>query len=129
MFEPAVTLLAEGVLDIARSAWVAVATVVVVTAELFALLVSVAELTVTVSVMVVPAAVPALTCTATVKVVAPGARLAIVHVSVPVPPTTRLLQLHPAGGVNDRKFVFAGIASVNVTLTALLGPGLVRICV
>src|SRR5882757_325484 len=129
MFDPALTLLADGVLVITRSACIAVATVVLVTAVLFVLLVSVAELTVTVSVMVVPAGVPALTCTASVKVVDPGTRLAIVHVSVPVPPTTRLLQAHPAGGVNDRKFVFAGIASVNVTLAALLGPGLVRTCV
>src|SRR3979490_502278 len=129
MFDPALTLLAEGVLVITRSACTAVATVVLVIAVLFALLVSVAELTVTVSVMVVPAAVPTLTCPASVNVVGPGARLAIVHVSVPVPPTTRLLQAQPAGGVNDWKFVFAGIASVNVTLAALLGPGLVRICV
>src|SRR5712671_3811300 len=105
MFEPAVTLLADGVLVSTKSACAAVATVVVVTAVLFALLVSVAELTVTVSVIVVPAGVPPFTCTAKVKVVDPGTRLAIVHVSVPVPPTTRLLQAQPAGGVNDRKFV------------------------
>src|SRR3979490_638682 len=109
MLDPAATLPGDGVLVITRSACAAVATVVVVTAVLFALLVSVAELTVTVSVMVVPAAVPRLTCTARVKVVAPGARLAIVHVSVPVPPTTRLLHAQPAGGVNERKFVFAGM--------------------
>src|SRR5258705_6585776 len=125
MFEPAVTLLADGAFVITKSACAAVATVVVVIAVLFALLVSVVELTVTVSVMVVPGAVPALTCTANVKVVDPGTRLTIVHVSVPVPPTTKLLQLQPTGGTKVRKLVFAGIASVNVTFAALLGPGLV----
>ena len=102
---------------------------VLVIAVLFAVLVSVAELTVTVSVMVVPEGVPGLTCTTSGKFVVPGARLAIVHVSVPVPPTTNVLQVQPTGGVNERKFVFAGMASVNVTLAALLGPGLVRTCV
>jgi len=99
IFAPAVTLLAEGVLVNTRSACPAVATVVVVIAVLFAVLESVAELTVTVFVMVVPEAVPALTCTTSGKLVVPSARLAIVQVSVPVPPTTRVLQLQPTGGV------------------------------
>ena len=128
-FAPAATLLADGVLVMARSACPAVATIVVVVAVLFALLVSVAELTVKVSVIVVPAAVPALTCTTGENVVAPGGRVAIVQVRVPAPPTTRALQAHPAGGTKERKFVLAGITSVNVTLAALLGPGLVTTCV
>src|SRR5258706_15664702 len=107
----------------------AVAAFVLTTCAFFLFLASGAELPVTVSVLVVPGIVPGLTWTASVKFVDPGARLAIVHVSVPVPPTTRLLQAQPTGGVNDRKFVFVGTASVNVTLAALLGPGLVRICV
>src|SRR4051812_23326014 len=129
MFEPAATLVAPGVLVIAKSAWVPVATVVVVVAVLFAVFVSVAELTVTESEIVAPATVPALTCTARGKFVTPGARLAMVQVIVPVPPTGSVLHVQPTGGVNVRKFVFAGIASVNVTFAALLGPGLVRTCV
>src|SRR5882762_872499 len=127
MLAPAATLVADGVLVITRSAWAAVATVVVVTAVLLALLVSVADVTVTVSVIVVPAAVPALTCTASGKLVTPGGKVAIVQVSVPVPPTASVLQAQPTGGANVRKFVFAGIASVNVTLAALLGPGFVSV--
>src|SRR6201999_3358849 len=107
----------------------AVATVVVVDAVLLAVFVSVTELTVTALLISVPAAVPPLTWTTIGKLVAPGARLAIVQVSVPVPPTTKVLQAQPTGGVNERKFVFAGIVSVNVTLAALLGPGFVRVCV
>ena len=61
MFEPAVTLVADGVFVMTKSACPAVATVEVVTAVLLAVFVSVGELTVTVSVIVVPAAVPALT--------------------------------------------------------------------
>ena len=63
IFEPAGTDAADAVFAIARSAWVAVATVVVVLTVLFAVFVSVEELTVTVSVIVVPEAVPAFTCT------------------------------------------------------------------
>src|SRR5258708_229068 len=129
MFAPAATLVADGLFVIARSACPAVATVVVVTAVLFALFVSVGELTVTVSVIVVPAAVPALTCTASGKFVIPGGRLAIVQVRVPVAPTASELQVQPTGGTNVRKLVFTGIASVNVTLAALLGPGFVSVCV
>jgi uncharacterized membrane protein len=63
MFDPALTEAADGVLAIARSACVAVATVVVVLAVLFAVFVSVADVTVAVSVIVVPEAVPGFTCT------------------------------------------------------------------
>ena len=63
MFAPAATEAADGVLVIDRSACPAVATVVVVIAVLFVLFVSVAELTVTESVIVVPEGVPGLTCT------------------------------------------------------------------
>jgi len=99
---------------------------VVVLTVLFAVFVSVDELTVTVSVIVVPEAVPTFTCTIGWKLVVPGARVAMVHVRVPVPPTTRLLQVQPTGGTKARKFVLAGMASVNVTFAALLGPGFVR---
>src|SRR5882672_8358344 len=126
MFDPAVTEAADGVLVIARSDCPAVATVVVVITVLFVSFVSVAELTVTVSVIVVPEGVPGLTCTIGWKFVTPGAKLAIMQVSVPLPPTTRLLQAQPTGGTNDRKLVLAGMSSVNVTFAALLGPGFAR---
>jgi hypothetical protein len=129
IFEPAFTGEGEPEFVIDESACSAVATVVVVVAVLFAAFVSVEEVTVAVSVITVPGAVPRVTLTTGEKVVVPGARLAMVQVSVPPPPTTSVLQLHPPGGVNDWNVVFAGMVSVNVTFAALLGPGLVTTCV
>ena len=60
-FEPAAAFGADGELDIARSACVAVATTVVVVAVLFAAFESVVEVTTTLSVMIVPDVVPAFT--------------------------------------------------------------------
>ena len=79
-----------------------------------------------VSVMIVPAAVPPATVTTTGKVaVVPGATLEFVQLMDPV-----VVQVQPAGtGVSDTKVVFAGKASVKVTLAQLLGPWLVTVCV
>ena len=129
IFDPALTDDADGTFVIEESACAAVATVVVVVALLFVVTESVVELTVTESLIVVPDAVPPFTCTTGENVVLPGARLAIVQVKVPVPPTGMVLHAQPAGGVNDRKFVLAGITSVNVTVDALLGPGFDSTCV
>jgi hypothetical protein len=78
-----------------------------------------------VSVMMVPAAVPASTVTTTVKVLTvPGAKLGLVQ------PEAKEVQVHPAGApLYELKVVFAGTASLKVTLAQLLGPVLVTVCV
>ena len=81
--------------------------------------------TVSVSLMMVPAAVPAFTVTTTVKVLTvPGAKLGLVQ------PAAKEVQVHPAGGpLYELKVVFAGTASLKVTVAQLLGPILVTVCV
>jgi len=80
---------------------------------------------VSVSVMMVPAGVPAFTVTEKIKVlIKPGAKLGLVH------PVTKEEQLHPAGApLNELKVVLAGIASLKETVLQLLGPLLVTTCV
>ena len=46
---------------------------------------------------------------------APAASVGIVATIAPVPPTTGVLVVQPAGAVNETKVVSAGIASVSVT--------------
>jgi hypothetical protein len=77
-----------------RSACVALATAIFTVAELLLGLIScVVVVTVSVSVMMVPAGVPAFTVTTTVKVLTvPGAKLGLVH------PVAKEVQLHPGGG-------------------------------
>jgi hypothetical protein len=79
-----------------------------------------------VSVMIVPAAVPAVTVTTTGNVlVEPGATLGLVQLMDPV-----VVQVHPAGtGLSELNVVLTGIASVNVAVVQLLGPLLVTTCV
>jgi hypothetical protein len=78
------------------------------------------ELTLAVSLIGVPAAVPAFTFTTYVMVAgAPGARLGSVQISV------IRVQVHPAGPVSDTEMVFAGSALLRVTDVAALGPLLV----
>lgn len=106
-----------------RSAWVALATPIVTVAELLAGLVSrVVVATVAVSVMMVPAAVPAATVTMTGKVLLVfGATLGLVQLMDPV-----VEHVHPAGtGVRETNAVLAGNASVKVAPAQLLGPVLV----
>jgi len=115
----------DGVFAIERSACPAAATTSVAVAELLAELGSVvAEVTVAVLLIAVPAAVPAFTVTTYVKVAVPGAKLASVQVPVAA------VQIHvPPGPVSDTRVVFAGSVSVSVTLVATLGPEFVTTCV
>ena len=113
-----------------RSACTAVATTSAAVALLFARFGSVEEeLAVTVSMINVPAAVPAFTFTTTVKVPAPGATLGFVQRIAPVAPTAGVMQDHPAGKVIDWNAVFGGVFSVRFALVAALGPALVTTCV
>jgi hypothetical protein len=58
------------------------------------------------------------------------ARLAMVHVIVPVPPTAGLVpHVQPAGVLIDWKFVFGGVVCVKLTVVAALGPLLVTLWV
>lgn len=79
--------------------------------------------TVSVSVIIVPAAVPAFTVKVKVKVATePGATLGFVH---PV-----IAQVHPAGnGPYETNVVLAGTASSNTAVLHALGPELVTTCV
>jgi len=88
------------------------------------------ELTVAVSVITVPFAVPAFTFTIIEKVAAvlPGI-LSSVHTTLPVPPLPGVVQVQPAGAEMETSVVFAGIASASVALSAALGPLLVTNCV
>jgi hypothetical protein len=93
-------------------------------AELLVELVSrVVVVTVSVSVMMVPAAVPAFTVKVNVNVaIEPGATLGFVQ---PV-----IAQVQPAGnGPYETKVVFAGTASSNTAAVHALGPELVTTCV
>lgn len=115
----------EAVLVTTRSAWVAVATTSDATALLFVEFGSaVDEVTLAVSLIAVPAAVPAVTVTTYVMVTGePGAKLGFVHVRV------ARVQVQPAGPVSDTPVVLAGAVSERVTLVAFPGPALVTTCV
>src|SRR5688572_8171983 len=76
---------------------------------------------------VVPSGVLGSTLTTSLKVaVAPAPNVEIVQLTVPVPPTAGVEQLKagPLVCANETNVVLAGIASVNATLTAPLGPRL-----
>ena len=84
---PAATELGAATFVTTRSACPAVATTSAAVALLFARLGSVVEeLTVAVSLIAVPAAVPAVTLTTSVKLAAPGAKLGFVQLMAPAPP-------------------------------------------
>jgi hypothetical protein len=102
----------------------AVPTVVVAVAVLFAMLGSVdVAVIVAVFVMTVVLGVPALTLTTRVnEALAPAARLAMVQVTVPVPPTAGVEHDQPAARVNDTNVVLGGTASLSATLVAPDGP-------
>ena len=88
-----------------------------------------AELTVTVSLIAVPAAVPAFTFRTTVKVPEPAAKLGSVQLMFPVPLTAGAVHDHPGAAEIDWKVVFAGVVSVKLAVVAVLGPLFVTICV
>ena len=52
----------------------------------------------------------------------PPATLGLVHETVPVPPTAGVVQVHPAGGANDKNVVFVGIVSEKVAVVAADPP-------
>src|SRR6185295_9778109 len=99
----------------ARSA--RVATAVVARALLFAETGStVVVATFAVLLMVEPSAALGLTWTTRVNVpVAPGAKVGILKLIVPVLPTVGVLPVQPAAGMNDTKVVLAGTSSVSET--------------
>lgn len=109
---------------IARSACVGAATVVVTVAELFVVTGSVEVVAaVAVLVIIVPAAVPAVTRTTSVKEAAvPAARFAVDAVTVPPLPAAGVVVVHPVGATNDTNVVFAGIVSVSETVAAAAFP-------
>ena len=82
--------------------------------------------------IVVPSGTLELTFTTSVKVaVAPAARLAMLQLTAPVPPTIGVVHVNvgPEFWVNERNVVLAGIVSLSPTLTASLGPGLETVIV
>ena len=84
---PAATDVGDAEFVVTRSACAAVATTSAAVALLFAGLGSVMEeLAVAVSLIAVPAAVPAVTCSRTVKLAVPGANVGFVQVIVPAEP-------------------------------------------
>jgi hypothetical protein len=131
MLLPAATEAGDAELVVTRSACVPNATTSAAVAVLFAEFESVTdELTVAVSLITVPAAVPAVTFTTTGKLAVPGAKLGFVQLMTPALPTAGSVQDHPLGsGVSDTKVVFGGVFSVKLAPVAVLGPPLVTICV
>jgi len=121
---PAKTRLGAPAVDRETSACVAVPTTSVAVAE-FAPKDWFEALTVTVSVITVPAAVPALTLYTTENVPdAPAATVRAVHGLAGNP-----VQVHPAGGVIETKVVFAGVASLKVPFVMADDPVFVTTCV
>src|SRR6187200_1638995 len=111
MLPPATTVAAPAVFVTARSARSAVTVVVAVTLLLPGVGSAVADATVAVLVMTVPPAVAAPTFTTSVnEALAPLASEGLVEVTVPVPPTAGVVDVHPAGAVNETNVVPAGTA-------------------
>jgi len=82
--------------------------------------------------MIVPGGVPALTFTTIWKAaVSPLPTLAFEKTTLPVPPATGELIVHPVPVVTaaDTKVVLTGTASVTVVLEATLGPPLLKLIV
>jgi hypothetical protein len=101
-----------------------VPTVVVAVAVLFAVLGSVdVAVIVVVFVMTVVFGVPALTLTTRVnEALAPAARLPMLQLTVPVPPTAGVEHDQPAAEVSDTNVVLAGTTSLSARLVAPNGP-------
>jgi hypothetical protein len=130
MLFPAVTGLGLPEFVTLKSACVPDATAIVTVAELSAVFEScVALAPVTVSVIMVPAAVPAATLyTAVIVPVEPGGTLGFVQLTGPV-----FGQVHVPPPVvtaaTETNVVFAGVGSVKVAVLQLLGPELYTVCV
>jgi hypothetical protein len=114
-----------------RSACVESATTSAAVAVLFAVFGSaVAELTVAISLIAVPAVALPLTFSFTVKLADPAAKLGLVQLMVPALPAAGVLHDHPVGRVPmDWKVVFAGVVSLKLAVVAVLGPALLTTCV
>ena len=129
MLLPAATEVGAAKFVTTRFDWVLSATTSVAVALLFARFGSViAEVTVAVSLICVPAVVPAVTFNTTVNVEEPGAKLASVQLIVPAAPTAGVVHDQPPGIVIDWKVVFAGVVSVILAVVAVLGPLFVTTC-
>lgn len=128
---PAATEVGVAVLVTTKSAWVARATTSAAVAALLAEFGSgVEELTKAISLIAVPAAVPAVTARAMLKLAEPAAKLGLLQVMVPALPTAGVVHDHPAGSVPmEENVVLAGVVSVRVAAVAVLGPELVTTCV
>src|SRR4029453_7396092 len=100
--------------------------VVVVVAALFVVTGSVvADATVAVFVMTVPLTTPAFTLPTSVTVAtADAATLGFMQLTVPVLPTTGVVQVHPAAAASETNVVLAGMTSVSVAEVAASGPSL-----
>ena len=130
MLLPARTGLGEAEAATARSACPELATTTVAEALLLVGFGSgVVELTLAVSVICVPDAVPAATVKTGLKLaLLPAASDAMVQVIVPALPNGGSVQDQPAGVVIEKKVVFAGSVSAKVTFAAAEGPLLVTFC-
>src|SRR5512132_2316713 len=94
-------------------------TVVVAVAELFPAAGSSVDVTLAVLLTIVPLGVAAFTFTTSAKDPLPLAgRVAMVQLTVPVPPTAGVVQVHPAGDVRDTNVVVAGRVSDRATVVA-----------
>src|SRR5579864_1176269 len=130
MLLPAATELGDAEFATTRFACVPRATTSVAVALLLAWFGSVTvELTVAVSLICVPAAVPAFTFKTTVKVEDPGVKLGFVQLMVPIAPTAGVVHDQPPGVAIDWKVVLAGVVSVMLAVVAVLGPLFVTTCV
>jgi hypothetical protein len=127
MGSPAAIVVTEGVLVIERSASPVIKTFVIVISLLLAGIGSVVTDEVAEAVLLTGVLVPEV-ITSGKLAVPPEIRVAIVQVTVPVPPTVGFEQLQPPGVVIDENVVPVGMVSVNVIFAASLGPLLVKIC-
>jgi hypothetical protein len=85
---------------------------------------------VAVSVITVPAAVPAFTCTTKTTVpLDPAGAAGAVQLIAPVPPTAGVVHVVPGGAEMDTKVVLVGVVSVSVGFVALAAPTFVAVCV
>jgi len=126
---PAITVRGVGLVVNTRSACVPSATMSDAVAELAPNAWFVA-FTVTVSLITVPLAVPATTCTTSVTVpLVPAGAEAPVHEIAPAEPTGGVVHVVPGGAEIDSNTVFGGVFSVSDGLLAVPPPTFVAVCV
>jgi hypothetical protein len=130
MFAPGATVAGKPVFVTDRSASSAATVVVAVALSLPPFGSATAPAMVAVFVITVAPGVPASTATASVNTSLPAfAKVAMLHVTVPVPPTAGVTQDQPAGVASDWKVVPAGSGSVIVTVVESFGPLLLAVMV